>query len=408
MPTSAKSPNISTPRAARAANRTHGTGKETPDPIRSVVDCRTEPQRAAGYSQITTDAAALQLWHLFDKRRDTACRPVQPQSATLGAGTEGHFRQTGRTVDSGADIAWFHAASLGEFEQGRPVIEAFRKACPGYKILVTFFSPSGYEIRKNYPGADYIFTCRPTPRATCAVSWRSCGLKSPFFVKYEFWVNYLLAMKRAGTKLYLISSIFRDGQIFFRPLRRTFPQRAESFPAYLRPKRLFAKFAEKHRHRAGQCGGRHPLRPGIRNRAASETATRNRTVRGRRSGIYRRQHMAARRRIVSGIDRTVSGRGNSSSRRTKSIPHGSKSSAAYSRPALRYTQLTPQKRSRRSGRLVRRYDRDPVVRLPLRPLGIHRRRFRRRDTQYAGSGHAWTAAGFRTPVAGNSGRHAIW
>ena len=168
--------------AQRAANRTHGTGKETPDPIRSVVDCRTEPQRAAGYSQITTDAAALQLWHLFDKRRDTACRPVQPQSATLGAGTEGHFRQTGpgRWTPGPTSHGSMPLRSANS-NKGRPVIEAFRKACPGYKILVTFFSPSGYEIRKNYPRSRlHLFTCRPTPRATCAVSWRSCGLKSPF------------------------------------------------------------------------------------------------------------------------------------------------------------------------------------------------------------------------------------
>ena len=98
--------------------------------------------------------AAIRLAALFN-----------PKARLWVRGRKGIFDKLARTVDSGADIAWFHAASLGEFEQGRPVIEAFRKACPGYKILVTFFSPSGYEIRKNYPGADYIFYLPPdTPR----------------------------------------------------------------------------------------------------------------------------------------------------------------------------------------------------------------------------------------------------
>lgn len=140
-----------------------------------------------------------------------------PKARLWVKGRKGIFGNLARTVDSSADVAWFHAASLGEFEQGRPVIEAFRKACPDYKILVTFFSPSGYEIRKNYPGADYVFYLpADTPRNVR----RFMAIVRPkiaVFVKYEFWVNYLLAMQRAGTKLYLISSIFREKQVFFRP-----------------------------------------------------------------------------------------------------------------------------------------------------------------------------------------------
>ena len=108
--------------------------------------------------------------------------------------------------------------------------------------------------------------------------------------------------------------------------------------------------------------------------------------------------MAARRRIVSGIDRTVSGREIHRRAARNRSRTDRKVLRAYFPPGAALHAVDSAKRSRRSGRLVRRYDRDPVVRLPLRPLGIHRRRFRRRDTQYAGSGHLWTAAGFRTPL----------
>lgn len=126
-------------------------------------------------------------------------------------------------------VAWFHAASLGEFEQGRPVIEAFRERCPEYKILVTFFSPSGYEIRKNYSGADCIcYLPVDTPKNVR----RFMQLVRPeiaVFIKYEFWYNYLKAMKKAGTRLYLISAIFRQDQIFFKPYGGLFRQALGAF-----------------------------------------------------------------------------------------------------------------------------------------------------------------------------------
>ncbi len=114
------------------------------------------------------------------------------------------------------ELVWFHCASLGEFEQGRPVIEAFRVAHPGWKILLTFFSPSGYEIRKNYAGADYIFYLpADTPRNVR----RFLSIFRPkvaLFVKYEFWGNYLFALQRRGVRVYLISGIFRPEQPFFK------------------------------------------------------------------------------------------------------------------------------------------------------------------------------------------------
>lgn len=117
----------------------------------------------------------------------------------------------------GAERIWIHAASLGEFEQGRPLIEWLRRQRPGARILLSFFSPSGYEVRKNYAAADcVVYLPFDTPRAArefVAVARPSMAV----FVKYEFWGNYLTALSRAEVPVYIISAIFRDGQIFFRP-----------------------------------------------------------------------------------------------------------------------------------------------------------------------------------------------
>jgi 3-deoxy-D-manno-octulosonic-acid transferase len=113
-------------------------------------------------------------------------------------------------------IAWFHCASLGEFEQGRPVIEAFREALPDHRIFLTFFSPSGYEIRRKYPGADYVFYL-PADRAVTAE--RFIKILSPdivFFIKYEYWYNYLHVLQQRGITTCMVSAIFRPSQPFFR------------------------------------------------------------------------------------------------------------------------------------------------------------------------------------------------
>jgi 3-deoxy-D-manno-octulosonic-acid transferase len=113
-------------------------------------------------------------------------------------------------------VAWFHCASLGEFEQGRPVIEAFKKEYPNFKIFLTFFSPSGYEVRKNYAEADFIFYL---PSDTPANANRFVQLVNPqiaFFVKYEFWYNYLHTLHQKGIPAVSFSAIFRPNQIFFK------------------------------------------------------------------------------------------------------------------------------------------------------------------------------------------------
>ncbi|MBQ8657403.1 MAG: 3-deoxy-D-manno-octulosonic acid transferase [Prevotella sp.] len=119
-------------------------------------------------------------------------------------------------VDPQAKYVWFHAASLGEFEQGRPLMEQLRREHPEYKILLTFFSPSGYEVRKNYEGAD-IICYLPLDTITNARRFlRTVRPVMAFFIKYEFWYNYLHILKHRGVPVYSVSSIFRPSQVFFR------------------------------------------------------------------------------------------------------------------------------------------------------------------------------------------------
>ena len=126
------------------------------------------------------------------------------------------FKILREKVDPNAKYVWFHAASLGEFEQGRPLMEQLRKEHPEYKILLTFFSPSGYEVRKNYEGAD-IITYLPLDTITNARRFlRTVRPVMAFFIKYEFWYNYLHILKHRGVPVYSVSSIFRPEQVFFK------------------------------------------------------------------------------------------------------------------------------------------------------------------------------------------------
>ena len=125
-------------------------------------------------------------------------------------------------VDPTDSYVWFHAASLGEFEQGRPLIERLRRDHPEYKILLTFFSPSGYEVRKNYDGADVVCYL---PLDTPINAIRFLRMVRPvmaFFIKYEFWYNYLHILKHRKIPVYSVSSIFRDDQIFFKWYGRSY------------------------------------------------------------------------------------------------------------------------------------------------------------------------------------------
>lgn len=132
-------------------------------------------------------------------------------------------------IDPGAKYIWFHASSLGEFEQGRPVMEKIKSNYPQYKILLTFFSPSGYEVRKNYNGADVIcYLPFDTPYRVN----KFLNLANPaiaVFIKYEFWPNYLLELKKRGIPAYSISSIFREEQYFFKWYGRAFRKVLRAF-----------------------------------------------------------------------------------------------------------------------------------------------------------------------------------
>lgn len=133
---------------------------------------------------------------------------------------EGHkeiFDTLKKNIVSGTDYVWFHASSLGEFEQGRPMIEKLRADHPEYRVVLTFFSPSGYRPARNYQQADIVCYL---PFDTKRNVKRFIDLVSPkmvFFIKYEFWMNFLDELSKRKIKTYSVSSIFRKEQTFFKP-----------------------------------------------------------------------------------------------------------------------------------------------------------------------------------------------
>ena len=144
------------------------------------------------------------------------CSRFSEKVRKMWRGEREAFRILREKVDPNAKYVWFHAASLGEFEQGRPLMEQLRKDHPEYKILLTFFSPSGYEVRKNYEGAD-IITYLPLDTITNARRFlRTVRPVMAFFIKYEFWYNYLHILKHRNIPVYSVSSIFRPDQVFFK------------------------------------------------------------------------------------------------------------------------------------------------------------------------------------------------
>ncbi len=137
-------------------------------------------------------------------------------------GRKGIFSELAAAFNGNEKIIWFHCASLGEFEQGRPVLEALKERYKDHKILLTFFSPSGYEVRQNYAQADYVFYL---PLDTAQNARKFITLTRPrlaVFVKYEFWFNYLRELSRNKIPLLMVSVIFRPSQHFFRPWGRWF------------------------------------------------------------------------------------------------------------------------------------------------------------------------------------------
>ncbi len=149
-----------------------------------------------------------------------ACRNEKLKK--LAAGEKAALSHLRASIKPGERYVWIHAASLGEFEQGRPLIERLRRENPDRKILLTFFSPSGYEVRKNFPLVDVVsylpFDLKSRVREFLDIVNPSMAI----FVKYEFWGNYLAELKRRRIPTYIISAIFRPSQVFFKPWGGTF------------------------------------------------------------------------------------------------------------------------------------------------------------------------------------------
>ena len=152
-----------------------------------------------------------------------------PKARKWLSGRKNLFEKIQKEVVPGERLLWFHVSSLGEFEQARPVIEGVKKDFPGYKILLTFFSPSGYELRKDYPLADYVYYL---PLDTPRNASRFLDVVKPekvFFVKYEFWFNFLTELKKRKIPTYIFSALFRPSQFFFRPWGKWFRKALKAY-----------------------------------------------------------------------------------------------------------------------------------------------------------------------------------
>ena len=131
-------------------------------------------------------------------------------------GRKHSFEKIKSAISSTDDVIWFHCASLGEFEQGRPIIENIKSTFPNYKIVLTFFSPSGYEVRKNYEYADVIVYLPLDTKANARKFLDLVHPKMAVFVKYEFWPNILKELHLKNIETILVSGIFREDQAFFK------------------------------------------------------------------------------------------------------------------------------------------------------------------------------------------------
>ena len=142
--------------------------------------------------------------------------PFNNKAKLMKEGRKDLFKRLNKDINNVDNYIWIHAASLGEFEQGRPVIEKIRKDYPQYKLLLTFFSPSGYEVRKNYDGVDLVYYL-PLDSATNARNFIDIvNPKMVFFIKYEYWYFFLRELKKRDIPTFIFSSIFLKEQIFFK------------------------------------------------------------------------------------------------------------------------------------------------------------------------------------------------
>lgn len=147
-------------------------------------------------------------------------------------GRKNIFSSLKSKINANESIIWVHCASLGEFEQGRPLIEKFKEESLKFKVLLTFFSPSGYEVRKNYAGADYVFYLPIDSTSNAEQFIEIVNPKAAFFIKYEFWYNYLTKLKENNIPTFLVSGIFRDEHYFFKWYGTWFRKKLTCFTAF--------------------------------------------------------------------------------------------------------------------------------------------------------------------------------
>lgn len=151
-------------------------------------------------------AALIRLVSPFNKKARLWCD-----------GRKGMVERMRRVIGEESNVVWIHVASLGDFEQGRPLVDYVKERYPEYKILLTFFSPAGYEVRKNYPNADYVFYLPNDTRREVRRFLDVVRPKVVIFVKYEFWLNMLAELRKRKIRTYIASAIFRRNSIFFNP-----------------------------------------------------------------------------------------------------------------------------------------------------------------------------------------------
>ncbi|WP_246558929.1 3-deoxy-D-manno-octulosonic acid transferase [Hymenobacter piscis] len=144
--------------------------------------------------------------------------PFVPKAALWTAGRRGLLDRIREALrHESAPLVWFHCASLGEFEQGRPLMEAYLAEHPDHKLVLTFFSPSGYEVRRNWPGAAYVFYLPLDTAANARAFLDAVRPELAVFVKYEFWYYFLTELQRREIPTICVSAIFRADQVFFQP-----------------------------------------------------------------------------------------------------------------------------------------------------------------------------------------------
>lgn len=177
--------------------------------------------------------ALLSLGALFNNKAKLFCD-----------GRKGLLKRIASEIDHSKPIIWFHCSSVGEFEQARPLIEWYKENRKEYRILLTFFSPSGYEMRKNYPLADWIYYL---PLDTAPNAKKFIEITAPckaIFIKYEFWYNYLSQLQKRGIETYIVSAIFREDQAFFKFYGGLFRKMLKSFTALFVQDELSRKLLE--------------------------------------------------------------------------------------------------------------------------------------------------------------------